>query len=239
MLRLRKKIYMPKLKYQKKNKEKILIIAAHPDDEMIGCGGTIIKLKDNYEINVIFMTDGTSARGKNKREKELRKKACLKLFKFLNLNKPLFMNFPDNKMDTIPLLKIIQKLEKIIYKINPKIIFTHYSECLNIDHKITSRAVMTACRPLKKCSVKKILSFEVLSSTEWGKFKKTNFEPNYYIDISNELKKKISALKFYKKELRSFPHSRSLKAIEALAVYRGVSCGAKYAEGFYLNRAID
>ena len=237
MLSLKVKIYMQKLKYLKK--DKIYIVAAHPDDEILGCGGTIIKFREKYDVNVIFMTNGTSARGKNKKEAVLRKKACLDLFKFLKLKKPIFMNFPDNKMDTVPLLKIIQKLEKIIEKNKPKIIFTHYSECLNIDHKITSQAVMTACRPLKNCSVKKILSFEVLSSTEWAKFNNKSFEPNYFIDISSSFEKKLIAMKFYKRELRKYPHSRSLKAIESLARFRGISCGDSYAEGFFLNRFVE
>ena len=97
---------------------------------------------------------------------------------------------------------------------------------------------MTACRPLKNCSVKKILSFEVLSSTECTKFKNKSFEPNYFIDISSSFEKKLIAMKFYKRELRKYPHSRSLKAIESLARFRGVSCRVNYAEGFFLNRFV-
>lgn len=228
---------MQKLKYPKKNK--ILIVAAHPDDEILGCGGTILKLRKNSEINVIFMTDGTSARGKNIKEKKQRRSNCEKLFKYLKINKPLFFNFPDNQMDKIPLLKIIQKIELLIKKIKPDTIFTHYSECLNIDHRITCQAVLTACRPIKKNPVKKILSFEILSSTEWSKIKNKSFEPNYFMDISKEFKNKISALKFYKKELRKYPHSRSIKGVETLARFRGISCGVNYAEGFYLNRLVE
>lgn len=228
---------MLKLKFQKKNK--ILIVAAHPDDEMLGCGGTILKFKNKCDIHVIFMTDGVSSRGKNNSEKKKRRNSCIKLFKKLNLNNPIFLNFPDNQMDKIPLLKIIKKVESILNKIKPETVITHYSECLNIDHRLTYQAVITACRPLKESSVKKILSFEVLSSTEWAKFRYKSFDPNYYIDISKNFKNKLNALKFYKKELRKFPHSRSLVAVETLAKYRGVSSGVKYAEAFYLNRFID
>ena len=228
---------MQKLKLRKKNK--ILIVAAHPDDEILGCGGTMIKLKNTCDINVVFMTDGISARGVNDIKKKLRRKKCDDLFKYLKLKKPIFFDFPDNKMDEVPLLKIVKKLETLIQKIKPKTIFTHYSDCLNIDHKITSQAVMTACRPLKDNSVKKILSFEILSSTEWAKFKNKGFEPNYFVDISGQFKKKIIEMKFYQKELRKYPHSRSLKAIESLARFRGVSSGVDFAEGFYLNRWIE
>jgi len=220
-------------------KGKILIIAAHPDDEVLGCGGTICKLKDTNDINVLFMTDGVSARGKNKKEIIKRKKACINLFKYLNLPRPIFFNFPDNEMDKISLLKITKKIEGKIKIYKPDTIFTHYSYCLNIDHRLTYEAVITACRPINKLSVKKILSFEIPSSTDWALFKGKNFQPNYYIDISRYLKKKIDLIKFYKEELRNYPHSRSIKSIISLANVRGVSCGVKHAEGFYLNRFID
>ena len=219
---------------------KILIIAAHPDDEILGCGGTISKLKNENNINIIFMTNGVSSRGKNKlKEIEKRKNSCLKLFKYLSIPKPIFFNFPDNQMDKIPLLKIVKKVEKQIRSIKPDIIFTHYSHCLNIDHKKTFEAVMTACRPINKLTVKKILSFEIPSSTEWALYDGKQFQPNFFIDVSKNIEEKIKLIKFYKNEIRDYPHSRSLKAIKSLASIRGVSCGVKFAEGFYLNRALE
>ena len=115
---------MENLKLLKNNK--ILIVAAHPDDEMLGCGGTIIKLKEKNEINVVFLTNGISARTKNKKAANLRKNECLNLFKKLHLAKPKMLNFPDNQLDKIPLLKIIKKIESIIKKFKPNIILTHY-----------------------------------------------------------------------------------------------------------------
>ncbi len=219
---------------------KILIIAAHPDDEILGCGGTIAKLKDDHLINVIFMTNRVSARGKNrKNEIKERKDSTLKLFKYLSLPKPIFFNFPDNQMDKVPLLKIVKKIEKKIHLIKPTTIFTHYSHCLNIDHKKTYEAVITACRPINNISVKKILSFEIPSSTDWALHKGKNFHPNYFIDISTTLNEKLKLIKYYKKELRNYPHSRSFTGIKSLASFRGTSCGVKFAEGFYLNRLIE
>jgi len=229
---------MQKLKSQKNNRQKILVVAAHPDDEILGCGGSIIKFKQTHEIEVIFMTDGVSSRGKNKINALRRKRNCLNLFSFLELKKPTFFNFPDNEIDKIPLLKIVKKIEKKINSFKPHTIFTHYSACLNIDHRKTFEAVMTACRPLSNSSVRKILSFEILSSTEWAQFKNKSFQPNYFINISKEFKTKIKCLNFYKSEIRKYPHSRSFKAVEALAKFRGVSSGNKYAEAFYLNRYI-
>jgi len=221
-----------------KNK-KILVVAAHPDDEILGCGGTISKLKDENHFEVLFMTNGSSSRGNDKKKISKRRKACLNLFKHLSLPVPKNFNFPDNQMDKIPLLKIVKKIENKIRKFKPDTIITHYSHCLNIDHKITFEAVITACRPINKLSVKKILSFEILSSTDWALYREKQFQPNYFIDISKHIKNKIDLIKFYKEELRNYPHSRSINAIKALASVRGVSCGVKYAEGFYLNRFID
>ncbi len=219
---------------------KILVVAAHPDDEVLGCGGTLARFKDQNEINVLFMTNGVSARvAKKKKDIIDRKKSCLKLFKYLSLPKPVFYNFPDNQLDKIPLLKIVKKIEKKIRTFKPSVIITHYSHCLNIDHRKTFEAVITACRPINNLSVKKILSFEIPSSTDWALFKNKNFQPNYFIDISNQIEEKLKLLKFYKKELRNYPHSRSLRSVKSLASVRGVSCGTKYAEAFYLNRHIE
>ena len=221
-----------------KNK-KILIVAAHPDDEILGCGGTISKLKNENYIEVMFMTNGVSSRGNDKKQILKRRKSCLNLFKYLSLPAPIICNFPDNQMDKIPLLKIIKKIEKRIKIYKPDTIITHYSHCLNIDHRITFEAVNTACRPINGLSVKKILSFEIPSSTDWALFKGKNFQPNYFVDISKHIKNKINSMKFYKEELKNYPHSRSITAIKALASIRGVSCGVRYAEGFYLNRFLD
>jgi len=221
-----------------KNK-KILIVAAHPDDEILGCGGAISKFKDENYVEALFMTNGVSSRGNDKKQILRRRKACLNLFKHLSLPTPTIYNFPDNQMDRIPLLRVIKKIEQKIKDYKPDTIITHYSHCLNIDHRITFDAVTTACRPVNGLSVKKILSFEIPSSTDWALYKGKNFQPNYFVDISKHIKNKINLIKFYKEELKDYPHSRSINAIKALASMRGVSCGVNYAEGFYLNRFLD
>jgi len=221
-----------------KNK-KILIVAAHPDDEILGCGGAISKFKDENYVEALFMTNGVSSRGNDKEQILRRRKACLNLFKHLSLPTPTIYNFPDNQMDRIPLLRVIKKIEQKIKDYKPDTIITHYSHCLNIDHRITFDAVTTACRPVNGLSVKKILSFEIPSSTDWALYKGKNFQPNYFVDISKHIKNKINLIKFYKEELKDYPHSRSINAIKALASMRGVSCGVNYAEGFYLNRFLD
>ena len=224
----------------KLKKNNILIIAAHPDDEILGCGGLIAKYRNNSIINTVFMSDGVTSRtDANKKKIFKRKNSSKKLFKKFNLNEPVFLDFPDNQMDKVPFLNIVIKIEKYMKKFRPNTIITHYENCLNIDHKITFNAVVTACRPLKGNSVKKILSFEIPSSTDWALNKGKNFQPNFYVDISNFINDKIKMLKFYKDELRTYPHSRSIKSIKSLASVRGTSSGVKYAEGFYLSRYID
>ena len=139
----------------KLKKNNILIIAAHPDDEILGCGGLIAKYRNNSIINTVFMSDGVTSRtDANKKKIFKRKNSSKKLFKKFNLNEPVFLDFPDNQMDKVPFLNIVIKIEKYMKKFRPNTIITHYENCLNIDHKITFNAVVTACRPLKGNSVK-------------------------------------------------------------------------------------
>ncbi len=218
---------------------KILIIAAHPDDEVLGCGGTIARhIISGDSVHIIFLSDGeTSRNNANSLDIELRKKAAINAGIILGITEPpIFLQFPDNRMDSIELLDIIQKLETIIYAINPEVIYTHHSGDLNIDHQVTYQAVMTASRPLPGSSIKEIYSFEVLSSTELSTSKV--FIPNYFVDISDTLKHKISALKAYNSELNEFPYPRSIEAISAQAKYRGASVGINAAEAFSVQRLI-
>lgn len=220
-------------------KKNLLVVAAHPDDEILGCCGSLLKFKNQYQINVIFMTDGVSSRYKSKtplKKKNTRIQECLNVFKFLKFKKPSFYNFPDNKLDSVPLINLIKTIEKNIKKFKPEIVITHFENCLNVDHQIVYKAVITAARPIHNSSVRKILSFEIPSSTNWALFKKNTFAPNYYVDISKNINKKIKALKMYKSELRKFPHSRSLRHVKNLAQLRGSDCGVSFAEAFILVR---
>ena len=218
----------------------ILVVAAHPDDEALGCGGTIAKhVKNGDIVNVMFITNGVSARldqtSKNIKERKI---SAVKAGKILGFNKMIFKDFPDNQLDTVPILKIIQSIEKIIKEINPEIIYTHHYGDLNIDHKITHYAVMTASRPLPNTSVKEIYTFEVLSSTEWSFSLENSFSPNIFVNIEGFLDLKISSLKAYSLEMRGAPHSRSLKHIRALAIHRGSCVGINMAESFMVMRLI-
>lgn len=218
----------------------ILIIVAHPDDEVLGCGGFIAKsIKNGLNVKLVCMADGVSARtqGKvNKKQLEARRLACKNACSIIGLKAIEFYDFKDNQMDKYPLLTIIKVIEKIIKIDKPKTILTHYYDDLNIDHQIVNKAIMTASRPETSNSIKKILFFEVCSSTEWQI--NSSFSPNWFEDISPYLKLKLEAMRAYKDELKKWPHPRSIKGIEALARWRGAIVGVDYAEAFELGRII-
>jgi len=221
-------------------RRKVLIVAAHPDDEVLGCGGTIARFADEgCEVYTLILGEGITSRDdsrdRHKREEEIRtlKKQVEDANNILGVKKIYTFDFPDNRFDTVPLLDIIKTIEKIKCDIKPDIVFTHHQGDLNIDHQITFRAVMTACRPIKDESVKEIYSFEIPSSTEWNEpCSLTYFMPDYFVDISKSLKVKINALKEYETELRDFPHPRSLKALELNAKQWGIKMGFEATEAF-------
>lgn len=219
--------------------KQILIIAAHSDDEVLGCGGTIAKhVSVGDEVHVIFMTDGVGARGEIEKATIHRIAAMETATKILGVASTINLDFPDNRMDDVALLDIVKPLEKLIERIQPETIYTHHFGDLNIDHRITHQAVMTACRPVPDTSIKDIMTFEVLSSTEWQTTNVFPFIPNTYIDISTTLELKLAAIDAYKEEMRSAPHSRSLRHVEVIAAHRGMSVGVEYAESFCLVRSL-
>lgn len=224
-------------------KKKILIIASHPDDEILGCGATISRLvNEGYEAYTLILGEGVTSRdekrNRDKRETEIQKlkQDILKANKLIGVKNIFTFDFPDNRFDSIPLLDIIKKIEEIKNKIKPDIIFTHFKNDLNIDHKKTYEATLTATRPMKNETVKTIYSFEVLSSTEWNY--PTTFSPNVFFDITKTIDKKIKSMKCYENELRSFPHPRSIETIESNAKTWGSKIGCDFAEAFELIRYV-
>ena len=224
----------------KNSNSTVVVFAAHPDDDILGCGGTIAKLtQEGSKVHIVFLADGESSRGDITDINSLiqqRKQNAKKALKILGCDSIEFLGFPDNRLDSLDLLDVVKKIEGFIDAYKPYTIFTHYAHDLNIDHQITHNAVVTACRPQPGHCVKELLFFEVPSSTEWNLSKA--FMPNYFVDISSTLSLKIDALNAYKNEMKSFPHPRSIKAIESLSYYRGASSGCKAAEAFIIGRKI-
>ncbi|EAI2991774.1 PIG-L family deacetylase [Campylobacter lari] len=213
---------------------KILIIAAHPDDEVLGCFGTIARLiKEGYEAYSLILGEGKTSRDDiidiNK-EKNILENELLKANETIGIKKVFRGYFLDNSFDKVHLLEIIKTIENVKNEIKPNIIFTHYENDLNIDHQLTYQATITATRSLVDESVKEIYSFEILSSTEW-KYP-LSFNPDVFYDISSTLDLKLKAMSYYDSELKAFPHPRSLEGIELNAKYNGMRVGLKYAEVF-------
>lgn len=222
----------------------IVILAAHPDDEALGCGGTIAKLADEgATIHVAFLADGVLSRadGADSQQAELtaRRAAAQKACDILGVKSVSFGDFPDNRMDTIALLDIIKPIETLFDAYRPDTVFTHHAGDMNIDHQRIHEAVATACRPQRGHPVKTLLCFEVPSSTEWQlPGSAPTFSPNWFVDISETLDRKLAALNAYAAELRDWPHPRSRRAVEHLAHWRGATVGLDAAEAFILGRQL-
>lgn len=223
----------------------ILIVAAHPDDEVLGCGGTIAKLTDEgAKIHVAFLADGVFSRAgaveAQQAELEARCSAAKKACDILGVESVSFGCFPDNRMDTLALLDITKMVEGLLAKYRPDTVFTHHVGDVNIDHRRTHDAVVTACRPQVGNLVKTLLCFEVSSSTEWQlPGTATAFTPNWFVNITSTLERKLLALEAYSAELRPWPHPRSKQGVEALAHWRGATVGVAAAEAFMLGRQLS
>ncbi|GAA0841439.1 PIG-L family deacetylase [Marinobacter szutsaonensis] len=219
----------------------VLIVAAHTDDEVLGCGGIIAKHVSNGDrVYATFLADGVSSRPEaSKKELEERNRAAKKAHSVLGIRQSYMLGFPDNRMDSVPLLDIVQKLEQLINELQPEVVYTHHQGDLNVDHQITHRAALTACRPVPGASVKELYAFEVLSATDWNDPGSSPFIANKFVDISDYLDKKLEALKAYELEMRHVPHTRSIENSIRLALLRGNSVGVEAAEALCLIRAIS
>jgi LmbE family N-acetylglucosaminyl deacetylase len=219
---------------------RVLVVAAHADDEVLGCGGTIARhVAEGDAVHAIFMADGVTSRTNTAAgDLERRLAAARQAHKILGLQRVEYLELPDNSMDSLPMLQIVQAVERAIQPISPSVIYTHHHGDLNIDHRLTHQAVMTACRPQPESTVKEILSFEVLSSTDWATPSHEPFMPNVFVDISDFLATKLEALQAYQSEMRNAPHSRSIAHAEYLARHRGHTVGLVAAEAFVSVRHI-
>ena len=220
----------------------ILVVVAHSDDETIGMGGTICRhVSRGDRVFVVSMTDGVGGRtGTVTDDIEKRKKSAKRASEILGFEWAEAYSFVDNAMDRVSLLEVVKSVEAVKSSLQPALIYTHSGADLNVDHKITNKAVVTACRPQNSSPVRMLLFFEILSSTEWNFSNENNyFKPNYFVNIAKTLDKKLAAMRAYKSELRRWPHPRSIDGIKTLSKYRGMSSGLDSAEAFVQAFKID
>lgn len=219
---------------------KNLIIAAHPDDEVLGCGGMIVnRVKKGEEVIVAILTDGTATRYKKGMAKTLSVNT-MRSAKILGVSKVIFRNLPNQLLETISITKVIQEIEKIIKEVKPEVVYTHDRGDLNRDHAVIYEATLVATRPLPGQTVKKLFTYFVPSSSEYNDIdEKSVFIPNVFVDIEESIDKKIRAFSSYKSEARPYPHPRSPEALRVYSRRWGLQAGIEYAEVFRLIREID
>ncbi|MES2856239.1 MAG: PIG-L deacetylase family protein [Bdellovibrionota bacterium] len=226
---------------------KMMVIAAHPDDEILGCGGIIAKLAGaGHSVHVVFLTGGVISRsGKSVETDENLKRMrvhAIAANKILGVSEKniVFLSYEDQKLDTVPLLEVIKSLRELIYEHQPDTLFVHHPGDYNKDHRVCFEASLYASRPSpKEHLVKQVYTYEVLSSTEraFGAFQP--FVPNTYFEISGQIEKKQKALACYEMELHESPHPRSIEGVQVLARHRGLEVGLNHAEAFCLIRNIE
>ena len=229
--------------------KKIMIVVAHPDDELLGLGASMNRLIIDFNVktHVVILGEGLTSRSdkreltKWKKELETHNKNIVSAIKAIGYHSFKTYNFPDNRFDTMALLDIVKVIEKEKSEFKPDIIFTHHGGDLNIDHQKTFEAVVTACRPMDSETVKALITFETPSGTEWrSNTDPRHFLPNLYISVSSEnVKAKIRGMEKYKFETRNFPHPRSPEALRILAQRWGITVGVNYAEAFSIVRIIN
>jgi LmbE family N-acetylglucosaminyl deacetylase len=221
----------------------VLCVAAHPDDEVLGCGGTLARhAAAGDDVYVCLVAEGLTSRpggadavGLSDLAASARRADAL-----VGARETMLLGLPDNRLDELPRLEVIQRIEQVISGVRPEVVYTHAACDLNIDHQIVHEAVLTACRPVPGQGVKRILCFEVPSSTEWrGASSAPAFVPNWFVDVSATLAAKLAALGEYAGEMRPWPHARSLEACEHLARWRGATVGVAAAEAFMLARQCE
>jgi LmbE family N-acetylglucosaminyl deacetylase len=227
--------------------KRILVVAAHPDDEVLGCGGTIARARDdNADVRVVFLAEGVTSRYDfnqiNSPEvlaaSQQRNANAIAALAVLGVpeNEIFLSQRPCCRLDQVPLLDLTKQIEQHLRDFRPDTVFTHAAHDPNVDHRSAFNALLPAVRPLHALDPAIICSFEILSSTEWNPT--APFPANYFVDITTSIDRKIAALAAYGAEMRSAPHPRSDEVIRSLAQFRGAQSGRRYAEGFSLIRAI-
>ena len=224
---------------------RVLVVAAHPDDEILGCGGTMTRLaREGHDVRIAILAEGMSSRYPNRDDAHPEEMKHLHVqaqqaADTVGAKELVLCKLPDNRLDTLPLLEVVKTVEQLIARVRPEVIYTHHPGDLNVDHGVVHRAVLTATRPMGGQVVREVYAFEVPSSTEWA-FQRLepSFRPNVFVEITDSLETKIAALAVYATETRPFPHPRSAEVLRAIATRWGSVAGLPAAEAFELIRSV-
>ena len=218
----------------------ILVVAPHPDDEILGCGGTIKKRVDEgHQVYVLIMSRGTPKYYSEERIVNVRREAKA-AGQLLGVKETLFFDFHAPELDTVPLAELSRKITEVLTRLQIHTVYLPHRGDIHYDHELVFRAGLVAARPTGNYSVKEIVCYETLSETEWAPpFPDSAFIPTHFVNITKQMDLKKEAMGCYKSQLRPFPNSRSLETIEALAKYRGATVGFERAEAFMLIRKIE
>jgi LmbE family N-acetylglucosaminyl deacetylase len=225
---------------------RVLVVAAHPDDEVLGCGGAMARhAADGDEVHVVLVAEGATSRhvrrdadGHDDELEALRAAAAAAAAR-LGARPPVFLGLPDNRLDEVPFLDLVKAIEGAIGAVAPDVVYTHHGGDLNQDHRLVQAAVLTALRPQPGTKPTAVYAFEVLSSSEWAApAAHAAFLPQRFVNITGQLAAKLAAMACYRSELRDFPHPRSLPGVETLARLRGTTCGFAAAEAFMVLREV-
>lgn len=222
-----------------------LVLAAHPDDEVLGCGGTMTRLAHEGDaVYVAILGEGITSRAQHREHADASQVEALRncshrVAAHLGARECFLYGLPDNRFDTVPLLDIVKIVEDLVAKLKPDTVYTQHGGDLNVDHVQLYRATLTATRPMADCPVKAVYAYEVASSTEWA-FQQfsPSFRPSVFVNIEATLERKIEAMQMYESEARVFPHPRAPEALKAQARRWGTATGLVAAEAFDLVRLV-
>jgi LmbE family N-acetylglucosaminyl deacetylase len=223
---------------------RVLVIAAHPDDEVLGCGATMARFaREGHEVHVAILGEGITSRSQHREEADPSLLDALRArsgeaAKLLGAQEPRLYSLPDNRFDTVALLDVVKLIEEVVDQVAPDAIYTHHPGDLNIDHRVVHQAVLAATRPVAGCPVKEVYACEIPSATEWSFGQFAAFVPNVFVEVSTTLELKIRAMALYESEARAFPHPRSPEALRANALRWGSAAGLGSAEAFQLIRSV-
>lgn len=221
--------------------KKVIVISAHPDDEVLGCGGTLIKHRESGDkIDWIITTNINIDLGYSPREVKRRQNEIVEVENKLKINKTYKLNYPTMSLSDETLIEMIPKISEIFKESKPEIIYVLNRSDAHSDHLITFKAVMACTKSFRYPFIKRILMYECISETEFGPaLTENHFLPTYFVDISSHLKEKLDLMAIYESEIGKHPFPRSFRNIEALSIFRGASVGVEYAEAFQVLKWID